>query len=105
LLKSRPCTEEAGRALQTADDLLDRGHAVSLYLLQEAVRFCQPRAESANTVKLQDLIAKNLNVSALATDVELRGIDVNAAGLAIADGSYESLIELMESCDRIVGIL
>lgn len=40
LLKNGPCTDEAGRALQTADDMLAQGNAVSLYLLHEAVRAC-----------------------------------------------------------------
>lgn len=34
LLKNGPGTDEAGGALQTADDMLARGNAVSLYLLQ-----------------------------------------------------------------------
>jgi sulfur relay (sulfurtransferase) complex TusBCD TusD component (DsrE family) len=105
LLKSGPCSDEAGRALQTAEDLLAQGHAVNLCLLQEAVRLCRPRAGCANTAMLQDLVAKNLAVNMLARDAELRGIDVDTAEPAFAQGSYESLVELMTSCDRVVGIL
>ena len=105
LLKSGPFTDEAGRALQTAGDMLVQGHAVSLYLLQEAVRFSQPRADCPNTAKLKELIAKNLEVKMLTRDAELRGIDVSAAGPTISDGSYEALVDLMTSCDRVVGIL
>jgi sulfur relay (sulfurtransferase) complex TusBCD TusD component (DsrE family) len=105
LLKSGACSDHAARALQTAEDMLAQGHAVGLYLLQEAVRFCQPRAACSATAKFQELIAKNLDVNVLARDAELRGIKVSAAGPAIAEGSYDSLVDLMTSCDRIVGIL
>jgi hypothetical protein len=70
LLKNGLCTDEAGRALQTADDMLTQGHTVSLLLLQEAVRFCQPRTECANTARLQKLISRNLQVNVLTTDAE-----------------------------------
>jgi sulfur relay (sulfurtransferase) complex TusBCD TusD component (DsrE family) len=105
LLKSGPCTDEAGRALQTAADMLAQGHSVSLYLLQEAVRLCQLRPECPNSPKIQDLMVKNLKVNLLTRDAELRGIEVAAAGLAVVNGSYESLVDLMSSCDRVVGIL
>jgi sulfur relay (sulfurtransferase) complex TusBCD TusD component (DsrE family) len=105
LLKNGPYTDEAGRALQTAGEMLIQGHTVSLSLLQEAVRFCQPRAECANTATLKDLIAKNLQVNVLTTDAELRGIDIAAADSAIGNGSYEALVNLMTSSDRVVGIL
>jgi sulfur relay (sulfurtransferase) complex TusBCD TusD component (DsrE family) len=105
MLKSGPCTDEANRALQTAEDMLAQGHTVGIYLLQEAVRFCQPRVECSNTAKFAALIAKNLRVNVLAPDAEMRGIDVAASGSAIADGSYEALVDLMASCDRVVGIL
>ena len=105
LLKNGPCTDEAGRALQTAGDMLAEGHSVSLYLLQEAVRFCRPRAECANTAKLADLIGKDLRVNVLTPDAELRGVAVATAGPAISEGSYETLVDLVTSCDRVVGIL
>jgi sulfur relay (sulfurtransferase) complex TusBCD TusD component (DsrE family) len=104
LLKNGPCTDEAGRALQTADDLLAQGHAVHLYLLQEAARFCQQRNDCAHIAKLQDLTAKNLEVSVLARDAELRGIDA-AAATGMSNGTYDSLVDLMASSDRVVGLL
>jgi sulfur relay (sulfurtransferase) complex TusBCD TusD component (DsrE family) len=105
LLKSGPCTEEADRALQTASDMLAQGNAVSLYLLQEAVRFCRPAMKCSNSIVLQELIEKKLDVHVLTCDAELRGILAPSAGQAISDGSYDSLVDLMESCDRVVGIL
>ena len=105
LLKNGLCTDEAGRALQTADDMLTQGHTVSLFLLQEAVRFCRPRTECANTARLQELILKNLEVNVLTTDAELRGIDIAAADSATKDSSYEALVDLITSSDRVVGIL
>ncbi len=105
VLKSGPCTDEAGRALQTAEDMLAQGHTVCLYLLQEAVRFCQPRAECSSTARLQDLIAKDLKVNVLISDAELRGIDASAADPSLSEGSYEASVHLMTSCDQVVGIL
>lgn len=96
-LKKGVFTDEAYRALQTAEDMLAQGHDVSLYLLQEAVRFCQPRAECSNAAKLSELIAQNLKVNVLTNDAELRGIKFSTAGLAVAQGSYEFLVDLMTS--------
>jgi sulfur relay (sulfurtransferase) complex TusBCD TusD component (DsrE family) len=105
ILKGGPCTGEADRALQTASDMLAEGHAVSLFLLQEAVRFCSPSMKCSDSMDLRRIGNKNLEVHALSQDANLRGIDVHSAGLMILEGSYESLIDLLESCDRVVGIL
>jgi sulfur relay (sulfurtransferase) complex TusBCD TusD component (DsrE family) len=99
LLKSGPGTPEAARALQTAADMLAQSHTVNLYLLQDAVRLC------SGATGLQPLIAKDLSVHVLTLDAELRGITLPSAGQAISSGSYESLIDLLESCDQVVGIL
>jgi sulfur relay (sulfurtransferase) complex TusBCD TusD component (DsrE family) len=105
LLKSAPCTDEANRALQTAQDLLAQGHTVSLFLLQEAVRFCQPVTKCSEAMDLRRLTDKNLEVHVLSQDAKLRGLDLTSVGQPISEGSYESLIELLESCDRVVGLL
>jgi sulfur relay (sulfurtransferase) complex TusBCD TusD component (DsrE family) len=105
LLKSGPCTDEADRALQTAEDLLAQGHTVSLFLLQEAVRFCLPVTERSDAMDLRRWTDKNLAVHVLSHDAKLRGMDVTPVGQPISEGSYESLIDLLESCDRVVGIL
>lgn len=105
LLKSGPCTDEADRALQTASDMLAQGHTVSLFLLQEAVRFCRPAMKRSDSMDLRRLIEKNLEVHVLTRDAKLRGIDAPPVGQPIFDGSYESLIDLLESCDQVVGIL
>lgn len=65
LLKNKPCTEKTDPAIQTADDMLAQSHAVSLYLLQEGVRFCQPLADCSNTARLEELIAKHLQMNLL----------------------------------------
>ena len=99
LLKSGPGSPESTRALQTARDMLAQGHMVNLYLLQDAVRLC------THSTGLHSLIAKNLRVNVLAHDAELRGITLPSAGQAVSGGSYESLIDLLESCDQVIGIL
>ncbi|RLI00104.1 hypothetical protein DRO38_06960 [Candidatus Bathyarchaeota archaeon] len=85
--------------------MLAQGHSVSLYLLQEAVRFCGPRMKCSNSMGLQELIEKNLEVHVLTSDAKLRGIVEPSTEHQILLGSYESLIDLMESCDQVVGIL
>lgn len=75
-----------------------------MYLLQEAVRFCQPRVGCTHIAKLEELIAKNLTVNVLTQDAQLRGIEVAASNLALAEGSYETLVDLMTTCDRVVGV-
>jgi sulfur relay (sulfurtransferase) complex TusBCD TusD component (DsrE family) len=105
LLKSAPCTDEADRALQTASDMLAQGHSVSLFLLQEAVRFCGPRLKRTDSMDLRRLIENNLEVQVLAQDANMRGIDVSTSAQPVSGGSYESLIELLESSERVVGIL
>ena len=54
---------------------------------------------------LNKLIEKGLAIHVLKRDAELRGSMAPAAGCDFNEGSYESLIDLMESCDRVVGIL
>jgi sulfur relay (sulfurtransferase) complex TusBCD TusD component (DsrE family) len=105
LLKSGPCTDEADRALQTAEDLLAQNHTVSLYLLQEAVRFCGFAMKRSDSMDLGRLTDKNLKVHVLSQDAKLRGMDLTSAGQPISEGSYEFLIDLLESCDRVIGLL
>jgi sulfur relay (sulfurtransferase) complex TusBCD TusD component (DsrE family) len=105
LLKSGPCTDEADRALQTAEDLLAQGHTVSLFLLQEAVRFCHPVTKRSDSMDLRRLTDKKLDVHVLSQDAKLRGMDVTSISQSISEGSYESLIDLLESSDRVVGLL
>lgn len=105
LLKSNPYTEEAERALQIISDMLASGHNVTLYLLQDAVRLCQPRTGNAKSTQLEALIEKGLKVFALSNDAKLRGIDMPSINAKIQEGSYEGLVELIDSCDQVVGVL
>lgn len=104
LLKNGPGTTEAARTLQTAADLIDQGHTVSLYLLQEAVRFCSHSPQDSGPTALRSLMGKNLSVHVLARDAELRGIRLASTAQAVTQGSYESLVDLLESSDRVIGI-
>lgn len=105
LLKSAPCTDEADRALLTASDLLAQGHSVSLFLLQEAVRFCGSPAKRSDSIDLRPLIENNLQVHVLTQDATMRGVELSSSGQPISAGSYESLIQLLESSERVIGIL
>jgi sulfur transfer complex TusBCD TusB component (DsrH family) len=104
-LKSRPGSDNAGRAIQNAGDMLESGHSVSLSLLQEAVRFCVPVTESSAPVDFRKLMGTALAVHVLCDDARLRGFDVNSGGQDFLSGSYASLVDLMESCDRVIVML
>jgi len=105
LLKSAPCSDEAGRALLIAEDMLSQGHSVNLYLLQEAVRLCGLGTKCSHFEDLKKLIQKDLKVHVLTKDAELRGLNLASMADGISEGSYESLVDLMESCDQVIGIL
>jgi sulfur relay (sulfurtransferase) complex TusBCD TusD component (DsrE family) len=104
LLKSGPGTDNAERALQTASDMLAQGHTVSLFLMQEGVRFCCPDPRLSEVMNIQKLIGENIDVHVLTQDAQLRGIDLTWGDWGFLDGSYDSLISLLETCDRVVGI-
>jgi sulfur transfer complex TusBCD TusB component (DsrH family) len=105
LLKSGPGSDNAVRALQTAGDMLAAGHSVSLFLLQEGVRLCSPGPGPSGPIGLQALMDRDLEVHVLTDDARLRGIDAVAGRPDLLAGSYESLVDLMESCDQVIGIL
>jgi hypothetical protein len=54
---------------------------------------------------LRPLLSKNLEVHVVAHDAELGGLDVQSMDQPISRGSYESLIDLLESSERVVGLL
>lgn len=105
LLKSGPDSAEAQRTLTIASDMLSQGHAVTLCLMQDAVHLCRSGASSPAAVHLQTLLEKQLSVKALKQDCSLRGIDPVSGKNAINTGDYSSLIDLIESSDRVIGIL
>lgn len=47
---------------------------------------------------------KGLEVQVLGRDAELRGIETSSDRNPILRGSFDSLIDLMESCDRVLGL-
>jgi sulfur transfer complex TusBCD TusB component (DsrH family) len=105
LLKSGPDTAEAERTLTMASDMLSQGHAVTLCLLQDAVHLCRPGARFPAAAHLQTLLEKQLTVQALKPDCSLRGIDPVPENNAISTGDYSALIDLIESSDRVIGLL
>ncbi len=56
-------------------------------------------------MELRKLMDLDLEVHVLSDDARLRGIDVDSGGQDFPAGSYDSLVDLMESCDRVIGIL
>jgi sulfur relay (sulfurtransferase) complex TusBCD TusD component (DsrE family) len=105
LLKSAPLTDEANRALRTVSDMLAQGHSVSLFLLQEAVRFCASPVKRSDSMDLKPLIENNLKVHVLAQDASMRGIELFPSAQPISAGSYESLVELLDSSEQVIGLL
>jgi sulfur relay (sulfurtransferase) complex TusBCD TusD component (DsrE family) len=105
LLKSGPSSVEVHRALQVTADMMSQGHFVNLYLLQDAVRFNQPDLKNASSIELNRLVDEGLRVSFLIQDAELRGMDVKSVKQEISGENYETLMDLMESSDRVIGLL
>lgn len=104
LLKSGPETLEAERTLSIASDMLSQGHAVTLCLLQDAVHLCRSRTQFHSAAHLRTLLEKQLTLQALKQDCSLRGIDPMSESIAMNTGDYSSLIDLIESSDRVIGI-
>jgi len=105
LLKSAPPSIEACRALELTADMLSQGHSVNLYLLQDAVRFCRPDLKNASSKEFNRLADEKLNVSYLIQDAELRGIDIKSVKPEMSGGDFEKLMDLMESSERVIGLL
>ena len=105
LLKSGPSTPEAARTFLMLSDMLSQGHTVNLWLLQDAVHLCAPGMQLPASIDLQNLLERNLAVHALKQDCSLRGIDVGPESKTISVGDYRSLVDLLESSDRVVGML
>jgi sulfur relay protein TusB/DsrH len=105
LLKNGPDTAEAERTLTMASDMLSRGHAVTLCLLQDAVYLCRSEARFPAAGQLQTLLEKQLVVNALKSDCSLRGIDPVSEAGRITACDYSSIVDLIESADRTIGIL
>jgi len=104
LLKSGPDTVEAGRTLTTASDMLSQGHSVTLCLLQDAVHLCRVKLQSPVVSRLKTLMDRNLVVQALLPDCSLRGITLPSGTSRITIGDYSSIVDLIESSDRTIGV-
>lgn len=105
LLKSGPDTMEAERTLTTASDMLSQGHSVTLCLLQDAVHFSRAELQTPGVSRLKTLMDKSLIVQVLQPDCSLRGITPPSDTSRIATGDYSSIVDLIESADRTIGIL
>lgn len=105
LLKSRPSSAKAARALKVTADMMSQGHAVNLYLLQDAVRFAGPDIENAPSAELNRLVAQGLTVEYLSPDAALRGMDDGFLKPDIPGGTYDTLVDRLESSDRVIGLL
>ena len=66
--------------------MIAQGHTVSLFLLQEAVRFCRTSMKRSDSMDLRRLIENNLEVQVLTQDANMRGIEVSTSGQPILGG-------------------
>ena len=105
LLKSGPASVEAQRVMQVAADMMSQGDTVHLYLLQDAVHLSRPALKTGLTETLGKLIDDGLQVGFLTKDAELRGIDLSAVPENISGGTYDTLVDLVTSSDRVIGLL
>lgn len=105
LLKSRPFSVQVARALEVTADMMFQSHAVHLYLLQDAVLLVGPDSENDSSVELHRLVAQGLKAEFLIQDARLRGMDLSSLPPGIPGGTYETLVDLMEDSDRVIGLL
>lgn len=105
LLKSRPSSVKARRALQVTADMMSQGHAVNLYLLQDAVHLIRPNSNDTAFIEFSRLVDEGLKAGFLIQDATLRGMEVESVKPEILRGTYETLLNLMESSDRVIGLL
>ncbi len=113
LLNSAPSNPNAARAFQTARTLRAQGHAVSMFLLQDAVLAAlkveglgsaQPNGDGASSSPGQALNA-GVSMYVLGEDLALRGFNPLKLtdGIRVAD--YAQLVELFEQHSRVIGAL
>jgi sulfur relay protein TusB/DsrH len=105
LLKNGPSSVEAQRVMQVAADMMSQGDTVHLYLLQDAVHLSRTEVKTGPATALDRLVDQGLEVSYLTQDAELRGLDVSAVPDKISGGTYDTLVDLMASSDRVIGML
>jgi sulfur transfer complex TusBCD TusB component (DsrH family) len=105
LLKSGPSSVEAQRVIQVAADMMSQGDAIHLHLLQDAVHLSRAALKTDVSKALDRLIDQGLDVSFLTQDAELRGLDVSGVPDKISGGTYDTLVDLMTSSDRVIGLL
>jgi len=105
LLKNGPSSVAAQRVMQIAADMMSQGDTVHLYLLQDAVYLSRTEIKTGPVTALDRLVNQGLEVSFLTQDAELRGLDVSAIPDKISSGTYDTLVDLMTSCDRVIGLL
>jgi sulfur relay protein TusB/DsrH len=105
LLKSGPSSTEARRTLQVTADMMSQGDTVHLYLLQDAVHLSRTDLKTDASTALDRLVDQGLDVSFLSRDAQLRGLDVSAVPEKMTPGTYDTLVDLMISSDRVIGLL
>lgn len=105
LLKSRPSSVKAHRALQVTADMMTQGNAVNLFLLQDAVHLTNPNLNNTAFIEFSRLLDEGLKAGFLIQDATLRGMDVESVKPEISGGTYETLLNFMESSDRVIGLL
>ncbi len=102
--KSGPSSVEARRVMQVAADMMSQGDTVHLYLLQDAVHLIRPALKTGLTETLGKLIDDGLQVGFLTQDAALRGLDESAVPENISGETYDTLVDLMTSSDRVIGL-
>lgn len=101
LINSTPSSPNVERAFQTALTLRAQGHAVSVFLLQDAVLAAVDRAYTRAAQALSNDIA----LYALAEDLHLRGFAPAALGTGVRAADYAQLVDLFAQHTRVVGAL
>jgi len=100
LVASSPASPQGAAAFQLAELLLQEGHQVSIYLVQDAVLAARPNAGSSSPRPPQ-----GATLYVLREDLALRGFLDNACLPHAQLSDYRELVELMlERHDRVLGV-
>jgi len=105
LLNSAPSQPGAARAIQSAVTLRAQGHAVSLFLFQDAVLMAVKCDGHGAHAPVKQTLAADIPIYALGEDLAMRGFTPLKLWEGIQVADYNELVDLFEQHTRVIGAL